>query len=35
MKYKQKTDLIADSNFMKNFLEERHIKDLKTFLPDL
>lgn len=32
MKYKQKTDLIADSSFMKNFLEERHIKDLKTFL---
>lgn len=32
MIYKQKTNLKADNEFLKHFLEERHIKDLKTFL---
>ena len=32
MIYKQKNNLIADVNFFQNFLKERNIKDLKTFL---
>lgn len=32
MIYKQKNNLVADAEFMKDFLQERHIKDLKTFL---
>lgn len=32
MIYKQKTNLIANTNFLEQFLKERHIKDLNTFL---
>lgn len=32
MIYKQKTNLIANENFLKDFLEERNIKDLQLFL---
>jgi len=32
MIYKQKTELVADNNFLQNFLKERHIKDLNLFL---
>ena len=32
MIYKQKSDLKADNNFFNNFLKERNIKDLETFL---
>lgn len=32
MIYKQKTDLVANAEFIKNFLKGRHIEDLKTFL---
>lgn len=32
MIYKQTNELIANEDFFKNFLKERHIKDLRTFL---
>lgn len=32
MKYEQKNNLKADEDFFKNFLKERHIKDLTAFL---
>ena len=32
MKYEQKNNLKADEDFFKNFLKERHIKDLAAFL---
>ena len=32
MIYKQKTDLVANAEFIKDFLKSRHIEDLRTFL---